>query len=188
MERAPGTTDILFSKELMASVFLSRQFFEGDSTKPEQPPVRLETLEDAQRWVAYFPIGLPDGAGRLGGLIYVYTGRADEEMVRGEPHYGIRYDLLFEQGKLTAGSDLWMNPFDNSAVAQPAPVDKIPHREWFDYRPLPVIEGGNSTDPKLLGVEEYVKKGLIAPEAPPSDGVPPPENAPPEQPAAQKEE
>ena len=33
---------------------------------------------------------------------------------------------------------------------------------------MPVIEGENSKDPKLLGVDEYVKKGLIAPPPQPS--------------------
>jgi mono/diheme cytochrome c family protein len=173
LERAPGTTETLFSKQLMASVFLSEQFLHVDTTKLDKPVARLETLEEAQRWVAYVPIGSPDATGKLGGLIYVYTGRIDDEMLRGDAHYGIQYDLVFDGGRLTAQSDLWMSSFGNSSVALPDPSGMIPFHEWFDYRPMPVIEGENSKDPKLLGVDEYVKKGLIAPQpSPPSDQSP----------------
>jgi hypothetical protein len=48
-------------------------------------------------------------------------------------------------------------------VADPTPPEKIPYAEWFDYRPIPAITGPNSTDPTVLGVDEYVKKGLIKP-------------------------
>lgn len=163
LERAPGTTDALYSKEMIASVFLAQQFFETDETKIKEPVVRLETLEEGQRWVAYFPIGSASGALQAKGLIYVYTGRADADKARGTPHYGIQFDLQFVDGKLTADSDLWMNSFGNNAVQIPEKPGKIPYREWFDYRPLPIIEGENSQDPKLLGIEEYERQGLITP-------------------------
>lgn len=183
IERAPGTADALFSKELMDSVFFSERFYLSESGKAKDQPLGLETLEDAKRWVVYFPIGSPDHAGKLEGLIYIYTGRVEDNTVRGEAHYGIRYTLAITDGKLAAESDLWMNSFGNSVVALPEPPGKIPYREWFDYRPLPVITGENSTDPKLLGVEEYVKKGLIKPPA-----VPPRRDAPEGEPAPQNEE
>ena len=108
------------------------------------------------------------------GLIYVYTGRVEAGMARGQPHYGISYDLQFADGKLSGESDLWMNAFDNPAFESPQPAGKLPFREWFDYRPLPVIEGQNSEDPKLLGIEEYEQKGLITPGTKPAPTPPPP--------------
>jgi hypothetical protein len=165
IERAPGTAEVLFSKPMMASVFFSEKFYGYDSQESQEEPQQLETLEDAQRWVAYFPLGSPDAAGKMKGLIYMYTGRTDKGVIRGDPHYAIRYDLEIVDGKLGAESALWMNSFGNWAVATPEPPGKIPFREWFDYRPIPAIVGENSKDPKLLGVEEYVKKGLISPEA-----------------------
>jgi hypothetical protein len=171
LERAPGTTDALYSKEMIGSVFLAKQFFEASESPIKEPVVRLETLEDGRRWVAYFPVGATNGAAEARGLIYVYTGRAEADMARGTPHYGILFDLKFDEGKLTADSDLWMNAFGNSAVQDPQPAAKIPFREWFDYRPLPIIEGENSKDPKLLGIEEYERQGLITP-----DGEPPVNN------------
>ena len=32
----------------------------------------------------------------------------------------------------------------------------VAFHEWFDFRPIPEITGGNSTDPKLLGIEEHI--------------------------------
>jgi mono/diheme cytochrome c family protein len=163
LERAPGTTDALYTKEMIESVFLSKQFFESVESRINEPVERLETLEEGRRWVAYFPVGQPSSSHLAKGLIYVYTGRADAEMARGNPHYAIQFDLQFDEGKLTAASDLWMNSFGNNAVEAPQQPGKIPYREWFDYRPLPIIEGENSTDPKLLGIEEYERQGLITP-------------------------
>jgi len=179
LERAPGTTDALYSKEMIGSVFLAKQFFETVETPIKEPVIRLETLEEGRRWVAYFPVGPLHGTLQAKGLIYVYTGRVENDMARGDPHYAIQYDLQIIDGKLTAESDLWMNSFGNATVETPQPPGKIPYREWFDFRPLPIIEGENSQDPKLLGVEEYERKGLITPggkppaDKPPANGKPP---------------
>ena len=185
LKRAPGTTDALYSKELMGSVFLAKQFIEANEIKVKEPVVRLENLEEGHRWVAYVPIGSPRGGLQAKGLIYVYTGRADADMARGTPHYAIQFELHIEEGKLTANSDLWMNSFGNGAVEFPQQPGKIPYREWFDYRPLPIIEGENSQDPKLLGIEEYERQGLITPGGKPPGSKPtdrpPVSNEPPQE-------
>jgi hypothetical protein len=82
--------------------------------------------------------------------------------------------LDFNDGKLSPESDLWMDSFGNVAFEPPRPPGKLPYREWFDYRPLPVIAGENSKDPKLLGVEEYVEQGLIKPDQKPEPSATPP--------------
>jgi mono/diheme cytochrome c family protein len=169
IERAPGTADSLFSQQMMSSVFLSEEFYyESKGAALRDRPTRLATLEESQRWAASVPIPLPASSGSRHGLVYLYTGRIDGDKIRGEPHYGIVYDLQFADGKLSADSDLWMNSFGNPTVAAPLHPDKIPFTEWFDYRPIPPIAGENSRDPKLLGTEEYEKKGLIAPPPPPA--------------------
>ncbi len=183
LERAPGTADALYSKEMIASVFLSETFLDASVHDVDLEVTRLEILEDGQRWVAYVPLKRPDAAGRCDGLIYVYTGHIEPGKTRGEPHYAIQYSLIFKDGRLDAESDVWMNSFGNPVFAQPEPAEKLPYREWFDYRPIPPITGKNSTNPKLLGVDEYVKKGLIKPDAnptqaPPATSTPPPEPAP----------
>ncbi|HEY2893687.1 MAG TPA: c-type cytochrome domain-containing protein [Pirellulales bacterium] len=163
LERAPGTTEMLFSKELIASVFMTSQFLTDRQSKLEGTLTRLETLEPGKRWVAYVPIEESPQNDRITGLFYIYTGRIEHGLAYGQPHYGVKYDLGLQDGHLSEDSDLWMNSFGNPAVQDPQPPGKIPYREWFDFHPLPIIEGENSKDPKLLGVDEYVRKGLISP-------------------------
>lgn len=170
IERAPGTTDTLYSKDLMDNVFLSEQYFEHNTTAPpDQPPVRLETLEEGQRWVAYAPVSAPGADQMSRGLIYVYTGHASSQSARGEPHYAIRYDLSFAGGVLDKESDLWMNSFGNGAFEPPSVEKKLPYHEWFDDQPLPIIVGKNTTDSKLLGIDERVEQGLIPAPKPKSE-------------------
>jgi mono/diheme cytochrome c family protein len=183
LERAPGTTDALYSTEMMESVFLTQQFFEATESKIKEPIVRLETLEPLHRWVAYFPVGPASRESVAQGLIYIYTGRSDSDMARGTIHYAIQYRLQFDEGKLAADSDLWMGSFGNGAVEVPQPPGKIPYREWFDHRPMPIIEGENSKDPKLLGIEQYEKEGLITPSSKSPETQPAPKEA-----AGQKDE
>ena len=165
--RAPGTPDDLFSKGMIDSVFLSEKYYEANSSELADLPIRLETLEEGQRWLARCPIEPPTAAKPAGGLIYLYTGRIEKGIARGDAHYGIRYDLDCKNGKLTADSNVWMGSFANAVVATPSPPGRIPYREWFDFHPIPAITGENSKDPKLLGIEEYVRKGLIPPRPPP---------------------
>ncbi|MEX0676890.1 MAG: c-type cytochrome domain-containing protein [Pirellulales bacterium] len=164
IKRAPGTTELLFSNDLMASVLMVKNFYEQPISRLAEEPTRLETLEPQWRWVAYVPIGMPDGRATLAGLIYIYTGNVHDNTLSGTLQYGIQYDLRFADGKLSADSDLWMDSFGNGAFAEPDPPDRLPYREWFDYRPMPVITGTNSKDPKLLGVDQYIKEGLIKPQ------------------------
>lgn len=171
IERAPGTTETLFSKELMGNVFLSEEFFDDAVKSPPKRPIsRLEVAEEDRRWVAFVPVTRPNEHGMSQGLIYIYTGSVTAEMARGEPHYAVRYDLYFKDGLLDAESDVWMNSFGNGAVAAPEPAGKIPYHEWFDYKPIPEIVGENTKDSKLLGIDERVEQGLIPPPA--KDGQP----------------
>ena len=166
IERAPGTTADLFSKQMMEAVFFSETFFSNEKSDVTDDILKLETVEEGWRWAVYFPLRMAaDARERLHGLIYLYTGQIGNGLAHGDAQFGIRYDLTIKDGRLDDNSDLWMGSFGNPAVAPPVEPGKIPFAEWFDHRPMPIIEGENSRDPKLLGVEEYVKKGLIGPEA-----------------------
>lgn len=188
IERAPGATELLFSKELMASVLLVKNFYEDPNLKLLEKPVRLKTLEPEKRWVAFVPIGMPDDQATLSGVIYIYTGRIQDDMLRGSLHYGVQYELRFAGGGLSPESDLWMDSFGNAAVAQPDPPGKLPYREWFDDRPIPVISGENSKDPKLLGVDQYVEEGLIEPDGEAKADQDPKPNPPPQSQESRDEE
>ena len=165
IQRAPGTTDLLFSPEAMAAVLFTHEHHESQTSHLEEEPTRLETLEPMQRWVAYVPLETPTEMKAWVGVIYVYTGQIKDGKVHGTLHYGIEYHLDVAADRLTAESDLWMDSFGNSAFAPPTPPGRLPYQEWFGDQPLPVIEGENSKDPKLLGVDEHVQKGLIKPPA-----------------------
>ena len=123
-----------------------------------ESPAWLEPLDPGWRWVAYVPLAKPQS--QLEGVVYMYpAGVAADGYPSGMPSYSVAYSLRFSDGKLAEGSDLWMDSFGNGAFAPPIPRHLLPYREWLDYRPLPVITGENSKDPKLLGVDEYVQKG-----------------------------
>ncbi len=163
IQRAPGTTDLLFSPEAMAAVMFTPQHHESKESQLEEEPTRLETLEPGQRWVAYVPLKTPFERKPWADVIYVYTGQVKDGKVHGTLHYGIAYQLIIADDKLTAESDLWMDSFGNSAFAPPSLPGLLPYHEWFTDQPLPVIVGENSKDPKLLGIDEHVQKGLIKP-------------------------
>ncbi len=163
IERAPGTADQLFSPEGMGSVLFSRQHAESTDKKVDEEPVHLETVAVDHRWVATVPLGKPDKSGGWSGTIYVYTGKYNEGELVGTLHYGIEYQVNVADGKLSPESDLWMDSFGNHAFAPPTPPGMLPYGEWFSPQPLPVITGENSKDPKLLGIDEHVRKGFIKP-------------------------
>ncbi len=161
IERAPNATESLFSPSMMSSVFMSTQLYPPSPVPALDEPVWLTVVKPGQRWGAYFPI--PDSAGRrdgsLSGLIYVYRGSKDMHgQVGGEYHYGIKYDLNIQEGKIAEDSDLWLgNIYWNNSVALPADPRKVPFEQWFSADPIPVITGENTKDPVLLGVEEHKK-------------------------------
>ncbi len=98
-------------------------------------------------------------------------GHVHDDIIDGDVSYAIKYDLVVTDNRLGAESDLWMSSFTVSPFADPIPPGNLPFTEWFDYRPIPPISGENSKDPKLLGAQEYIDKGLL-----PADAVPQPEN------------
>jgi hypothetical protein len=168
IERGPGTADQLFSPEGMGSVLFTKQHIEATEGKQDEEPVHLEVLESGQRWAAVVPLGKPNATEVWSGVIYVYTGTYHEGRLAGTLHYGIGYKVSAVDGKVSPESDVWMDSFGNPAFAPPTPTDKLPYQEWFGTQPLPVITGENSTDPKLLGIDEHVRKGFIKPPSEPA--------------------
>ncbi len=171
IERAPGTPDMLFDRRMMATVFFSEEFFEHQRDEPlPDKPTLLEAIEEGQRWAARIPIRKQPRGNHLAGLIYLYMGRFEGRRIQGDVSYAIKYDLYIADERLDAESDLWMSSFCGPSVAEPVPAGMLPFDEWFDHRPIPAITGENTKDPKLLGVDEYIDKGLL-----PADAVPTPQ-------------
>jgi hypothetical protein len=72
-------------------------------------------------------------------------------------HYGISYEIGVEDGRISPQSEIWMGSLSVPAGMIIPPADRMVLNEWFDFRPLPEIEGQNTTDPGLLGIPEYIK-------------------------------
>ncbi len=159
IERAPGTASGFYPNDAMSRIFLSEHTtFIASPRQPQLDPVPFSVVKPDWSWEAYFPIGAPaeKGESELTGLVYVvrtHSPMQEPGKITGEPHYGIKFDLRFNDRTLVEGSDLWMGElFLVSAVVPPVP-EKIPLCEWFDWRPLPVSTGTNTSDPKLLGLD-----------------------------------
>ncbi len=164
IERAPFTPDFLYSDELMSKMFLTRQceVFLGRE-EPVADRVDLSTVEPLQRWQSIVPITASDGAccGQLSGVVYVceeYYAKPwyrleKEERGGSRYHYGLKYRLHIEDGRLAGESDLWMN-----ALYRTRKFEKttIPMSEWFSHKPIPALPGANVLDPDLLGISDYV--------------------------------
>jgi hypothetical protein len=156
IERAPKTAPEFFKEKTTDKIYLTENHVKyPPKTPPSSKPVCLETIEPEQRWGGDYSIGNVPGGNHstASGLIYIVVGTPNGDVVSGQIHYGIRYDLIFEDHKIVEGSDLWMGELMITPPIAPPRRDKIPLHEWFDYRPIPEITGENTKDPKLLGID-----------------------------------
>ncbi len=160
IEAAPKTAPGLFDESIMSKVFLSDQ--RNDQATESQPVVaRLATIEANRKWRTRFPVELNvEDVGSLerfsqSGLIFVYLGDPDTNPFRAIPHYGIRFQLDLEKGKIQPTSEVWMGPIYVPENALIASERQISLSEWLDYRPMPEIKRDNTKDPKLLGEDQY---------------------------------
>jgi mono/diheme cytochrome c family protein len=152
LERAPHATTKLYTQAIIDAISLSKRTSRSKPTSLKDSSLKLNVLEEEQHWSAYFPIAdVPELATTEStGLFYVnYHGRA---------HYGIQYDVKIEAGRIAAESELWMGCMSVRGAVNVPPPNWIPFCEWFDYRPLPVIVGKNTDNPRLLGIEEHLEQ------------------------------
>ncbi len=152
--RAPGSTPLLYKDDQMAHVCISSGVF--DDAPKTQKNAFLTTIQSGERWGVDLPItDCPTNEGRLTRRFYVSNGGALSESRPEQSHYAFQLDLVVTDGKISADSDLWMGCLMVPAKVIPAEDSRIPFCEWFDWRPLPVIEGTNTSDLKLLGVLDH---------------------------------
>jgi hypothetical protein len=153
--RAKQATPHLFTEAIMRTIFLSRQIALLNHPEMADDPVWLECVEAGERWQASYPIRPDPGALACSGMIYVYKGHAENGEVDGKFHYGISYDVQLLDGAIAGESEIWMGSLAAPNTLLIPRADQMALDEWFDFRPLPEIEGVNATDPALLGVPEY---------------------------------
>lgn len=164
IDRPPFTPDFLYSEELMAGMYLTREcdrFLGASSDIPDR--VNLTTTEPEQRWEARFPIGKTSCCAEKRDIIYVceeYHNKLrpwswSETWIASRFHYGLVYDIRMEDGKLADDSDLYMGTLYRT---RKFPAWKVPITEWFSHKPIPVLPGETVEDPVLLGTSDHRKK------------------------------
>ena len=178
IERAPHTPDFFYDDRMMNKMFLTKEFdyFLGKDHPPDDK-LGLTTLEKLQSWEALYPLGSVAGRGgeQSEGVVYicqeVYTslkefsamerlllagswpfGEARTERSGSRYHYALQYDLRFEDGVITADSDLWMGSLFRTRKVTLA---RLPISEWFSHEPIPPLPANQMDDPELLGLEDY---------------------------------
>ena len=151
IERGPGTAEEFYKGQKMSNIFLG-----GDEPGTENRKyVHLQPTKPDWIWEADFPIATAGDSNRkLSGTVSVYRGTSlDANPTDAIRHYTLNYDLRIEEGKIAAESDVWCGcTFAVGKIQPPPPQGMMPYQEWFDWRPIPEIQGENTKDPKLLGL------------------------------------
>lgn len=166
IRRATGATPVLFKEDIMSGLLLTTGYDSSGLTVYVGEAAMFTPTEETDEWQAQFD--LPELSEDRTGLVYLYRGEYDEGRgyitTTGIPHVGIVYDLKIKEGRIAEGSELWMDGiYYSEEIALPVRKNRIPWTEWYDYRPMPLIQGEQTDDPDLLGISEYVEEN-IAPE------------------------
>jgi hypothetical protein len=151
VEKAPFATKELFADVGLKNASLTLQDAREGTEISSPAIVNLEVIESGQRWGARYPIleVTKKSTGSYSGEIHLKTA--------GTPHYGIKYEIDLKEGLVAESSELWMGAVYLTGNVTVLPDLSIPLDEWFDFRPIPEIEKGNTDDPVLLGIPEHVK-------------------------------
>ena len=169
IERASRSTPSLFTDSIMETVMLTRRTSDRKIPLSSDEPAKLEVLESGERWAAKYRLGDYDGQAdaALNGVVYVNTNAARTgEAVGGTMHYGIVFGLRIRERVVMENSELWLGPILVPGNFQVPDPHKITLAEWLDVRPIPEIEGDNSTDPALLGIPEHLNRDVNPPTDP----------------------
>ena len=163
IDRAPQATRELFTDRVRKGVTL--QHFNLPNQIDGQQS-QLTVVEAEQRWRAR--IALPTTGSwqeeRTTGMIYLmygtdYTIKTASGSPSPRPHFGIQYKVDLNESKISQLSTLWMGSMYTLAGRVIVPREnQVLLDRWFDWRPIPVIKGKGSNDPKLLGLPEHLQK------------------------------
>ncbi len=166
INRAPFATPSLFSDYIMNSSYLSTQVTAGTSLPIQDEPVYFDATTPGEVWEARYPIEINsdgDNGKTAQGAIYVYKGGRDDRVRDPDDvaHYAIDYELVLADGKISRQSSLAMGSMFHTGNVMFTPDDRIPASEWFGFQEIPEIVGGNTSDPKLLGIDEHLPEGTV---------------------------
>lgn len=154
MTRANGAAEELFSPGVIKNIALAAVTEEGKPLDDDSQFVRLTEVEEGRQWRLNFPLAVMRDEEGIFGKIFVYHGRTEGEL-SGAPHYAVVAEVPFEEERVGGDADIWMASTFFPPAAQLPVESQVTPGEWFDVRPIPEIEGRNTDDPKLLGIEEH---------------------------------
>ncbi len=155
IERAKQATPALFTDAILKTIFMSRQVALLNRPESADEPSYFEVVVPRESWVSHYRVGESSENEDFSGMIYVYKGREEKGVVEAKFHYGISYRIQIADERISEDSEIWMGSLSVPAGMLIPPADRMVLNEWFDFRPLPEIEGANATDPALLGIPEY---------------------------------
>lgn len=156
MERAPHTSERLYSERMLRSVFFAHRLPVNDSMVltneqveafPTAKRLPMEIVEPSQKWRAL--LAVEDPAANTRGSFHLCKGK--------QSHFAIVYDLKVEDGKLHEHSEIWMTATMIPGMVAAPDYGDAPWLEWFDHRPLPAVDAPQEdVGPKLLGEDDYL--------------------------------
>lgn len=156
MRRAKGATKALFSKRTLQTAYLSTHHNRLLTVRDRQ---MIKPVELDESWQAVFPLNLKEGSESENhqGTIYVFYGPLDHNRI----HYAINYSIDLKDGVVLPTSEVWMGSVYNLSGRVVVPSeDQIGLHHWFDFRPIPEIDGKNSENPELLGLPEHLDSNV----------------------------
>ena len=156
--RAPHATTELFGDRVHDATYLKH--YSMSPSLSELGVYKFEIVEPLDRWRVRIPLDLKTDqqseTWNQSGAVYLFYGQQQYESQTGRVHFGIMYDLAGQDRRLGDKSELWMGSLYNlnGRVLVPDENQVLLDR-WFDFRPIPVIQGESSQDPELLGLPEH---------------------------------
>ncbi len=160
--RAPGTPDFFWKPERMADIFISRSANKllGRHGRPVKDAVPMTAIRPMWEWEALYPLASfvkSSDPNKVGGIVYHFEKRYKRgKQIGSRFHYAYQFDLELspENSSILPSSDLWMGALYRNRALR---IWEIPADEWLSIKPIPVIQGENTTkDPKLLGIEGHL--------------------------------
>ena len=117
-------------------------------------------MSAGDKWKVEYGLPACSSSDRRSGDLYLCVDMTvDNNRLLGTAHYRIEYDLYIQAGKIQPQSRLSLvSVYQAGNVALPN-AGQISPDEWFDFRPIPIIEGEPSSDAALLGAAEHLETG-----------------------------
>lgn len=166
IDRATNATPRLFSDRIMSKAFLTTVDPSLPGTQPAPDLRRLETLVPSQKWQVSYELPSCSASDRIRGELFVCNelNMDATDKLTGQPHYRIDYNLTIQDGRIDPKSRIALVSLFQPANVMSPQAQRLTPEEWFDFRPIPEIEGEPSSDPVLLGIPEHER--ALAPENP----------------------